>query len=85
MSLYSPLDLENILLVDLAGGEGIAVYLFLAIFAFSLGKFNLGSKLTYPLFVLFAIVMASISQSFYVFALVLAGTAIFYSIGKGWQ
>ena len=85
MSLYSPLDLDNILLLDLAGGAGITIYLLFAIFAFGIGKFNLGSKLAYPLFVLFAVVMASVSQSFYVFALILAGTSIFYMIGKGWS
>lgn len=85
MTLYSPLDLDNILLIDLAGGAGVMIYLALAILAFGMGKFNLGGKITYPIFVLFAIVMAGVSQSFYVLAIILAGTAIFYSIGKGWS
>ena len=44
MSLYSPLDLDSIFLIDLAGGAGIMIYLTLAILAFWMGRFNLGEK-----------------------------------------
>lgn len=82
MSLYSPLDIDSIFLVDFAGDLNIFVYLAFFILAFSIGKFNLPSKIVYPVFALFAIVMASVTQTFYVLVIILAGMSVFYSIGR---
>ena len=85
MALYSPLDLDSILLLDLAGSESIFIYLALMALGFGMGKFNLPSKLMYPIFVLFAIVMAVVSLSFYVLVIILAALFVFYSIGRAWR
>lgn len=82
MALYSPLDLDNIFLIDLAGSASIFIYLALFILAFAMSKFNLPTKIVYPIFALFAIVTATVSNSFYVLVIILAGMSVFYSIGR---
>lgn len=82
MALYSPLDFENIFMVDLAGSSSIFIYLALFVLAFSISKFNLPTKIVYPIFALFSIVMATVSQSFYVLVIILIGMSVFYSIGR---
>ena len=82
MALYSPLDIESIFFNDLAGDMNIFLFLSLFIVAFAIGKFNLPSKIAYPVFALFAVVTATVSQSFYFLVIILAGMAVFYSIGR---
>ena len=82
MALISPLNFDRILIVDLAGSVSIFLYLALFIVAFAMSRFNLPTKIVYPIFALFAIVMASVSQSFYVLVIIIAGMSVFYSIGR---
>ena len=82
MSLVSPLDIDTIFIRDLAGDMNIFLFLSLFILAFAMGKFSLPSKIVYPIFALFSIVMASVSQAWYVLVVILAGMSVFYSIGR---
>lgn len=82
MALYSPLDIDTILLLDLAGSESIFIYICLFILAFAMGKFNLPTKIIFPIFALFSVIMATVSNSFFVLVIILIGMSVFYSIGR---
>lgn len=82
MTLHSPLDIESILFVDVAGGAEVASFLVMLIFAFVFAKYSFPAKIVLPLYALAALVMAQYMAGLYVLAVILASIAIGYSIAK---
>ena len=82
MTLYEPLDLKNILMVDVAGGPEVFSFVAILIVAFLLSKFNFSNKVNLTLFALFAVIMATYIQGIYVLVIIIAGIVTYYAISK---
>ena len=85
MALHSPFDLEQILVIDLAGSADIFSFIAIIFAGVMMSKFSLPSKLSLPLFALFGIIMSSYIGGLYVLIIILTGIVTFYSISKIWK
>ena len=82
MSLYSPLDLFHILVIDLAGTPEVFTFVAMLLVSFFLGRYNFPNKVNISLFVLFTVMMATYMAGIYVLVILLAGLATFYAVAK---
>ena len=80
--LHSPFDLEQILVVDLAGSAEIFSFIVVLIVSFMMAKFNLSNKIAMVLFVLFTVIMSAYLSGLYVLVIILGGVVTFYSLSK---
>lgn len=82
MALTSPLDLEQIFVVDVAGNAEIFTFIATLLVFFILSKFNFPSKVSLSIFALFAVIMAAFLPSIYVIVILVAGITTFYAWTK---
>ena len=82
MTLNSPLDLEQILVVDLAGNPEVFSFVAIILYAFAAAKFNLPNKVSLTLFGLFTVIMAAYLQGLFVLVNLVTGLVIYYNFGK---
>ena len=82
MSLIAPLDLEHILLYDLAGSLEIAGFIGIILISFICAKFNLSNKLSLVFLGLFTVIMAAIVPPLYVLAIIITGLVSYFSLVK---
>jgi ABC-type maltose transport system permease subunit len=82
MSLISPLDLERIFVVDVAGTPEIFSFFAMLLVAFALSRFNFPNKINLVLFALFTVIMATYMAGFYVLVILIGGIVTFYSLSK---
>ena len=77
-----PLDLQTIFVNHLAGTQKIFVFISVIIIATLAGRFRMSGVVTGVMFVLFALMMAVFMPDIYFLAILLAGMAIFYGLGR---
>lgn len=82
MSLYSPLDLKNILIVDVAGTPEVFSFFSMLMVAFLLSKFSFPNRINLALFGLFGVLMATYMQGIYVLIILFAGLATYTGFSK---
>lgn len=82
MALHSPLDLQQIFIVDVAGSMEIFSFLAMLVVAFVLSRFNFTGKTNLALFALFAVIMASYMSGIYVLIILIVGITSFYALSK---
>lgn len=80
--LYSPLDLKNILIVDLAGGLEIFSFLMVILFAFIAARFKFDNKISLSLFALFVVIMSSYLQGLFILVNIIGGLIVYYAVSK---
>ena len=80
--LISPLDLQRIFVVDVAGSIEVFSFLAILLISFVMGKYNFSNRISLVLFALFGTIMAAYMPGIYVLIILLAGFATFYAISK---
>lgn len=82
MTLNSPLDLEQIFVVDLAGNPEIFSFLALILVGFLVGKFKFDNTEALAAFVLFGVIMSLYLPGIYVIINLLVGIVVYYQLAK---
>ena len=77
-----PLDLKSLLVTHLAGSSKIFAFLAIIVIATLAGRFRMNNTVTLIMTGLFAVLMVSFMPDIYFLALLIAGAAIFYGIGR---
>lgn len=76
MTLNSPLDLEKVFVVDLAGNPEIFSFISIILFAFVAAKFNFDNKITMSLFALFTVIMSIYVKGLFIAVVIITGFVI---------
>lgn len=82
MTLISPLNLEQILVTNLAGTPEIFSFLAVLLVALVTAYFGMSKSHALIMFVLFGVLMASYLQGLYVLIILVVGVVSFYSISR---
>lgn len=82
MALNSPLDLEQIFVVDLAGTPEIFSFIAIVMLGFIIGKFRFSNMESTALFVLFTVIMAVYLPAIYVLVNLFVGIFVAVAISK---
>lgn len=80
--LISPLDFEQLFIVNLAGSTEIFSFIAVLLVAFAMSKFRLTSRLALPLFAVFGVIMATYLEGIYILIILLGGLVTFYALSK---
>lgn len=82
MALHSPLDLEQIFVVDLAGTPEIFSFLAIILIGSVIGKFKFDNTETLALFVLFGVIMSAYLPALYVIINLFVGIFVANAVSK---
>ncbi len=82
MALTSPLDLEQILITDLAGGTEIFSFVAMVMLGWTVGKFKFSNTESLVVFTLFTVIMAAYLPAIYVLVNLFVGIFVAYAISK---
>ena len=81
-TFIQPLDLESIFVNHLAGSGKIFLFISVIIIATLAGRFRMNNTIAGIMFVLFAVMLSSFMPDMFFLALLLAGMAVFYGLGR---
>jgi len=81
-TFIQPLDLESIFINHLAGTGRIFIFISVIIIATLAGRFRMSNTIAGVMFVLFTIILSAFMPDMFFLALLLAGMAIFYGLGR---
>lgn len=82
MTLTSPLDLEQIFVVDLAGTPEIFSFLAVILVGWFIGKMKFDNTEALATFALFGVIMSIYLQGLYVIIILLVGMIVYYQLAK---
>lgn len=82
MTFIEPLDLYSIFVPLFAGSMQIFLYIAFLVIAAMAARFRMPTEIAMIMFGLFGIFMASYAQDLFFLVIVVAGMAVFYSVGR---
>ena len=82
MTLNSPLDLKQILLVDLAGSTEIFTFVSIILIGFVLAKLKFDNTEALASFALFTVIMSLYLPGLYVIVNLVVGIVVYYQLAK---
>lgn len=82
MTLISPLDLRQHLVVGVAGNPEVFSFLAILLISIVMGKYQLPNKVALAFYALFGVIMSSYIGGLYVVIILIGGIATFYSLTK---
>lgn len=82
MAIIPPFDLEQILVVNVAGSAEIFTFLAVILLSYAMARYDFPDKITLVMFGLFAIIMALYLPSLYIIVILIGGITTFYHVAR---